>query len=241
MNVLIFTQSYYVRKTYVNALIPMGISVTHSESSTGILEKIQVKVADLVILDAIQENYDDMFPIVSDIKNNENEDIRKTGVIMLISGITKDYLVKALHLGVIGFIKNNASEDTISKYVIEIYGKIKGAPPERKFVRVSLNTEKEAERVGVKFRSPDNQQLLLGVARDISAGGIAVELVGTYNHDALLSGTEVKNMQFILNGKDVIADAMIMAYQKGFIAFRFTSLSQQDKEIISQFIFEKIS
>ena len=32
MKVLIYTESYYVRKTFVNALIPMGISLYHVEN-----------------------------------------------------------------------------------------------------------------------------------------------------------------------------------------------------------------
>ncbi len=240
MNVLIYTPSYYVRKAFVNALIPNGINLFHSESVEDMIQKISSKEIDMVVFDVIQENYDEAFKVMTGIKNHNSDRIKKIGIIMLIGSVDKAKISKCLQLGAIGFIKSNAEADAISRYITGLYEKIKGVPPERKFARVSLDIMNESERIAVKFRSSLNMQLIMGVIKDISAGGIAVELVGTFDAEAIKRGMEVTNMQFILDFKDVLANATVVAYQKNFCAFRFTFVSPPDRETISQFIFSRI-
>jgi DNA-binding NarL/FixJ family response regulator len=226
---------------FVNSLIPMGISVFHSDNVEDLVDKLSNRPIEVVVFDVIQENYDEAFKVLAGMKNNSSEKISKIAIVMLIGGVDKKQIARALQLGALGFIKSNASGETIAKYIIDLYEKKQGAPPQRKFVRVTLDATIESERIGVKFRSPRNMQLILGVLCDISSGGIAVELVGTFPPEAIEQGMEIKNMQFILEGRDVLVDAVVVAYQKKFCAFRFTNVSEQDKEAISQFIFEKIS
>lgn len=242
MNILVYTQSFYVRKTFINALIPVGISVFQTDHLSTLFHSVRKNSIEMIVFDVIQENYEEIFPELIKIKQGTEEGLpEKIGLLMLIGTVDKTQVTRALQLGVIGFIKSNASEETISKYIIEIYQKIRGIPPQRKYARVTLNTSLESERIGIKFRSSLNMQLILGVIKDISAGGIAVELVGTFDQAAIENGMEVKNMQFMLDTRDVLVNAVVVAYQKSFCAFRFTHLSQQDREAMSQFIFDKIS
>ncbi len=241
MNVFIYTQSYYARNTFVNALIPKGISLYHAERPESLLEKMKTMQCDIAVLDVIQEDYSIVFNLVKEIKTNAAEQIKNTAVILLIGSIEKQYITLAIQIGVIGFIKSNASEEYVSNYIIDTYQKVKGTPPERKFVRVSVDTTNPNERIGIKFRSPVNSQLIIGLIKDISFGGIAVELIGTFPPDSLAPGAEVKNMQFILDGKDVFVDAFVVAYQNKFCAFRFSDMSNQVQESISHYIFQRIA
>lgn len=241
MNVLIYTQSYYVRNLFINALYPRGISLLHAEHSDNILSIIKQRNIEVIVFDLIQEDYIKVFTIMNEIKNSTDEDIKKVSIILLIGNIDKQNLIKAIQFGAVGFIKSNAREETIAEYIIEIYKKTKGVPPERKFVRVSLNADDPNERIGIKFRSTINSHLILGLIKDISYGGIAVELVGSFPPDSIQVGMEVKNMQFILDGKDMFVDGVVVAYQRNFCAFRFVNLTQQDKETICQFIFQRVS
>ncbi len=241
MNVLIFTESAYVRKNFVNALIPNGISAYSVERSEEIPLKLEEKETDMVIYDVIQENYDEVFEIMEKVKSGQEETGKITGQILVISSVDKNFIMQALQKGAIGFIKSNATEEHITQYVLDTYKKIKGVPPQRKFTRITLDPSSSSERISIKFRSPVNMQLIMGVIKDISAGGIAVELVGTFDESAIQVGQEIRNIQFILDGKDVQVDATVVAYQKRFCAFRFVNLTVQDRDIISHFIFEKIS
>lgn len=241
MNVLIFTESAYVRKNFVSSLIPNGLSAFQVEKSEDILIRMEEKNADIIIYDVIQENYDEVFEVMDKVKSEEQKGGKHIGQILLISSVDKNSIVQALKHGASGFIKSNATGDVLAKYIIEIYQKIKGVSPERKFARVSLDTTSQAERIGVKFRSPVNLQLIMGVIKDISAGGIAIELVGTFDESAIKVSQEIRNIQFILDRKDVQVDAVVVAYQKNFCALRFVNLSASDQNTISDFIFEKIS
>lgn len=241
MNVLIYTQSYYMRNTFVTGLIPRGISLYHVEHSEGFMEKVAYNRPDIIVMDVIREDYDSAFAMVKEIKNHPDDSIKKTGVILLIGPIDKIYITAAIQIGVIGFIKSNATEDFIAEYIFEMYKKIKGVPPERKFARVSIDTSNANERVGLKFRSPVNSQLIIGLIKDISFGGIAVELVGTFPEESLAVGLQVRNMQFILDGKDVLQDSLVVAFQKKFCAFRFIEMSNQNRDIIAHYIFQRMS
>ena len=241
MNVFVYTPSYYVRNTFIHSLIPKGISLFHAERPEILIEKMLSQKADIVILDLIQEDYNSVFSLTKSIKTHASEDVKKIAVILLIGTIEKQYISLAIQLGVVGFIKSNASEEFISNYIVGTYQKVIGTTPERKFVRVSIDASNPNERVGIKFRSPVNSQLIIGTIKDISFGGIAVELIGSFPEDSLASGQEVRNMQFILEGKDVFVDAIVVAFQKKFCAFRFVDMSNQVREIISLYIFDRIS
>jgi CheY-like chemotaxis protein len=241
MNACIYTQSNWVRNNYVNSLIPRGISLYHVEHGETLIEKILSTRSEIAILDVIQEDYDAIFALIRQIKSHESEIVKGASIILIIGSVDKTHVTSAIALGVKGFIKSNAEEDFVGNYIIEIYKKDKGAPPERKFVRVSFDTSNPNERIGIKFRSPINSQLIMGLIKDISFGGIAVELVGTFPKESLAAGVAVKNMQFILDGKDVYVDGVVVAYQRMFCAFRFVNMSETVSEIISHYIFQRIS
>jgi ActR/RegA family two-component response regulator len=241
MNACILTPSYYVRNTFINALISRGISLYHVEHGDELISKILFTRSEIAILDVIQEDYDSIFAIIRELKSHESPEVKKAAVILIIGAIDKVHVTEAIKLGVKGFIKSNATEDFVCNYIIDLYRKETGSPPDRKYVRVSFNTLNPNERVGIKFRSPINSQLIMGVIKDISFGGIAVELVGTFPQESLEPGVSVSNMQFILEGKDVFVDGVVVAYQKMFCAFRFINMSETVSETISHFVFQKIS
>lgn len=241
MNVVILSQSYYVRNSFIGALIPRGILLYHVEHKDHLIEAIQKHEADVVVLDVIQEDFNDIFVLMREVKSHTSEIVKKAAIILLIGAIDKQNVTRAVNQGAIGFIKSNTSEDVIGAYIIDIYQKIKGAPPERKYVRVSLDVSNHNDRIGIKMRSPINSQLIMGVIKDISFGGLAIELVGTFAADSLATGVEIKNMQFIIDSKDVFVDGVVVAYKQNFLAIRFVNMPVQEREIISQFVFQRMS
>ncbi len=241
MKVLIYTQSYYVRNIFVTSLIPSGIGLVHVENSDALFNKIQTEKPDLIVMDVVREDFDEVFALIKNIKGMEKEEIKGIGIILFIGGIEQKYITSAIQLGVIGFIKNTSSKKFITQYLIKAYEKLKGVPPQRKFARVSLDPNNPNDKIGVKFRSPVNLQLIIGVIKDISYGGIALELVGTFPEDSIAVGMEIKGVQFMIEGKDIDVDAVVMAYQKNFCAFRFINMSNDVQETLAHFIFQRLS
>lgn len=235
--VLIMTQSNYARNTFVNALLSKGITLYLAENGENLLYKIAQYFPEIVVFDVINEDFKNAFMFAKQIKEHFSEEFRKTAIILLIGAIDKQTISTAIQNGVTGFIKSNATEDFVYNYIVSIYQKILGVPPERKYVRVKIDSN---ERIGIKFRSPVNSRLIIGQIKDISFGGIAVELGGAFPPESLAVGSVVKNMQFILDGKDIDIDGIAVAYQKKLCAFRFTDMGNEIIEIISQYIFKKI-
>ncbi len=241
MKVMVYTQSYFVRNMFVTSLIPQGISLLHVESSDSLMQKLSSDKPDLVVMDVIREDFEEIFQIIKIVKSSQDENIKKVAIILLISAIDKQYITAAVQLGVIGFIKNNSTSDFIASYLIKTYEKIRGTPPERKFARISLDPNNPNEKIGVKFRSPLNLQLIIGVIKDISFGGMALELVGTFPEDSISLGMEIRNIQFMIEGKDIDVDSVVVAYQNKFCALRFVNMSNDVKDTIAHFIFQKLS
>ncbi len=237
MNVLIYTQSNYARNTFVNALFSAGITLYQTEQAENLINDIQRYRPEIVILDVIKEDFAAVFELVKKIKNHTSEEVKKTGIILLIGSIDKQTISAAIQYGVIGFIRSNAAADFVCKYIMDIYQKLCGVPPKRKYIRIIIDPD---DSIGIKFRSPVNSQLIIGKIEDISFGGIAVELFGSFPSDLITIGSEINNMQFILDGKDIFIDGEVAAYQKNFCAFRFKNMTPEIKGIISQYIFKRI-
>jgi DNA-binding NarL/FixJ family response regulator len=237
MNVLINTQSYYARNAFVNALMPSGITLYHTDNPVNVINEIQQHLPEIVILDVIQEDYKRVFELVKKIKNHTAEEVKKTAVILLIGSIDKEEITSAIKAGVVGFIKSNASVEVIYKHIMDTYQKVRGFPANRKFVRVKMEHD---DNISISFRSSSSSQLILGQITSISLGGIAIDLVGTFSSDNLSVGSEVKNMRFLLDGKGILIDGEVVAYRNNNCALRFNDMTAETGVSISQYIFKKI-
>jgi hypothetical protein len=233
LKVLIYTQS----DTFADALFHMGITLYRSKNPGDLIDKIQKYFPEIVVLDFTNEDSTATFKLVNQIKDHPDEKIKKTAIILLFGSIDIGNISSAIQAGVAGFIKINAAADLIYDYITTLYQKVRDVPPERKYVRIQIDPK---ERIGVRFWSPVNLILIVGRIKDISFGGIAVELVGTYPADSLAIGTELKSMQFVLDGKYVFIDGVVAACLEKFCAIQFRDITPEIKEIISRYIFEKI-
>lgn len=241
MKVLITCQSNYVLNNFIGALIPKGIELSHVPQLDKVPEKLLTEKIDILVIDAIHGDFQPVFKLMRFVKSHSEESVNKVAILLLIGGIDRQSITEAVQTGAIGFIKSNSAGDAIVNYIMDIYQKVRGVPAERKFVRVSLDITDPNERIGVKFRSPVNSLLIMGLIKDISFGGLAVELVGTFPSESIAPSLEIKNMLFILDGKDVSVDAAVVAYKQSFCAFRFTDMSSSERDSISQFIFARMT
>jgi CheY-like chemotaxis protein len=236
-NVLIYTQSNFARDKFISALFSAGITLYQCEHPEDLINKIQQNLPEIVVLDVIKEDFPTVFELAKQIKNHSSREVNKIGIILLIGSIDKQTITSAIQIGIIGFIKNDAVVDFVYKYIMDAYQKIQGVPPERKHIRVKIDLN---VRMGIKFRSPVNSQLIIGQIKDIGLGGVGVELVGAFPPESIVNGSEIKNVQFIVEGRSVFIDADVVAYQNNFCALRFKEMTDEIKEIISQYVFKKI-
>ncbi|MCX7882862.1 MAG: PilZ domain-containing protein [Brevinematales bacterium] len=244
MEILIVTQSFYVRNQFVNTFYPRGVTVYHTDNAEQLLEKLRLYPGiEFVFIDVIHEEYVQALDILAKVKAFAVTQSRKIFALLIYVAIDKSIAARAIENGCVGFVKSNVGGDDLFLYTMQLYQKLKGTPPERKYVRISLDPSNPNERIGIKFRSPINSQLLVGVIRDISFGGLAVELVGMFPQEALNVNTQITNIQFMLDDRDVYADATVVAYdyRRRFCALRFTYLSHDDQEILASFIFNRVS
>jgi len=244
MEILIVTQSFYVRNHFVNIFYPRGVTVYHTDNTEQLLEKLRLYPGiELVFIDVIHEEFAQALDMLAKIKAFSVTQNRRIFSLLIYVAIDKSIAARAIENGCVGFIKSNTNGDELFLYTMQLYQKLKGTPPERKYVRISLDPSNPNERIGIKFRSPINSQLLVGVIRDISFGGIAAELVGMFPPESLSVNAQISNIQFMLEDRDVYADATVVAYdyRKRFCALRFTYLSHEDQEILASFIFNRVA
>ncbi|URA09952.1 PilZ domain-containing protein [Thermospira aquatica] len=244
MEIVIVTQSFYVRNQFVNTFYPRGVTVYHTDNADQLLEKLRLYPnIEFVFIDVIHEEFAQALDILAKVKAFAVTQKRTIYALLIYVVIDKTIAAKAIENGCVGFVKSNVSGDELFLYTLQLYQKLRGAPPQRKYVRISFDPANPNERIGIKFRSPINSQLLVGVIRDISFGGLAVELVGMFPQEALSVNVQISNIQFMLDDRDVYADATVVAYdyRKRFCALRFTYLSSEDQEVLASFIFKRVA
>jgi hypothetical protein len=241
MKVLLHSQANYVRNHFIASLIPRGIALYHAELPGKVAEAIIAQEADILVIDVIEGDFRRAFSLLLDLKNHENPMVRNIAPIFLVGDVDRENLTNAVKGGAVGFIKSGTNEENIANYLTGVYSKVKGMLPNRKFIRVSLDISNAEDRIGIKFRSPINSLLMIGFIRDISIAGMAVDLVGVFPKDSLSEGANIHGIQCIIDRKDMIIDATVVAWKKPLAALRFQNLPPQEIQTISHFIFHKIA
>ncbi|OHD57223.1 MAG: hypothetical protein A2Y33_07460 [Spirochaetes bacterium GWF1_51_8] len=241
MNVLVYTQSKFILERFVDALFPAGISVYHIESSLMIHNKIEKNKIDVLIADLTAENLRPILNSLSDIRGYHVPAIRDIIVILFVGNVTREIVARVLLSGADGYVMSTLRSDKLIQYIMKMYNQIKKGPPSLRFESVKLNPDIRPEYIAVKLLSPAAGQSILGVMLDLSLGGMAIRLVGTYDKNAIEKGMLLQNINFILLGHEIHIDGMVVAYKKDICAIMFTQLTEGDRHEICQFLFMKLA
>jgi two-component system chemotaxis response regulator CheY len=168
----------------------------------------------------------------------ENQKTRGLPVIVHTVQASKDFVLRMIESGIVGYLLKPFREDTAHAKLASILAKLADHNTQRRHIRVKPDPQ---ELIRVHFRLPGYSALVPGKIIDISIGGIAVELLNTPDPGNLKVGTRIGKLQFSLGSRELTPSALIVLYKANLLAMRFETLVAADKTALERYIFKRIS
>jgi ActR/RegA family two-component response regulator len=233
MNVLLITPSRIVRDIFISELIPRGLTVSWEETIEEAISKVKEKKLsyDVIVVEVISKY--DATSFISLIKT-----ILPTSAIVLYAELKNPKEVyDYLKLGVSGFLVKPLDKSSIFKVIEKAYINTKGAPPERKVVRVQFNPGEGS----IEFTSSKGIRVIGNIV-DLSIGGCAFSYVDKFK-EAFSEGEEIKSTRLIFRDSETEVTGVIKTKipEKNLAVFLFSTLTPDNIQKISKEIFVKTS
>lgn len=237
MRVLVCDYSNQVREGFITQLIPAGYEVitvrTKKEVPAVALKKqIEILVLDMNDTDSEKDIMDAINLLRADNRFSEIK------VILHISTPSKEFIVKALRMGVIGFLLKPFNETTLLQRFTDILKKAKVEFKERKHVRVKPD---EKDNVTVTFRSPVSHKVISGKVVDISAGGVAFTLFGNVNEEEVQVRQFLNNFQIQINRTRATTPAIIIARKDKLCAVQYYKIQEYDLNVLCKYVYSRLA
>ena len=119
-----------------------------------------------------------------------------------------------------------------------IKGMNQGISEKRQHIRVSPDPN---ELLRLHFRVSGFANLISGKVRNISMGGIAVELLTPVPQSVIHSGVTIPSINFSLSNKPLTPATQVVLVKEKFVAMRFESLSSEERSLIARYIYRRMS
>ncbi|MCX8028421.1 MAG: hypothetical protein N2712_00295 [Brevinematales bacterium] len=233
MKVLLISPSRIVRDAFISELIPRGIEILWCENISEILKKLGDKITsvDVVVVEVISK-----YDVVSFLDAIKALNVR-AAIVLYIDIHSQAEVYEYLKLGVMGFLQKPLKTGIIFNVLSKAYQNFKGAPPERKVVRVQLN-----EGEGTVDFTLSSGVRVIGSISDLSIGGLAFSYSLKYE-DKLVPSDEVFEIRIVLRNEDTYVKGKLKAKipEKHLAVLVFTELNVDAIHKISKFIFYKTS
>jgi CheY-like chemotaxis protein len=97
------------------------------------------------------------------------------------------------------------------------------------------------ELLRLNFRVSGHPGLLSGLVRNLSMGGVGIELITPAPEGAVRPEVYIERLQFTLLGRELGPTGTVVVAQGRIIGIRFTTLSPEDTLCLARYIFENIS
>jgi CheY-like chemotaxis protein len=114
----------------------------------------------------------------------------------------------------------------------------RGISEKRRHIRVSPDPN---ELLRLHFRVSGFANLISGKVRNISMGGIAVELLTPVPQTVIRVGVTIPSINFSLSNKALTPATQVVLVKEKFVAMRFESLSAEEKSLIARYIYRRMS
>ena len=199
MSCLILDQSQDVRESLAHMLLAIGIRgipVSNKEEGLGAFDAHSDIDSAIVDVDSRES---EGLALIQELKAQEST--KAVRVIIHSARSDREFVVKTVDLGIYGYLLKPFHEDKTLLRIKELLIDALGANNEkRQHIRVSPDP---GSLLRLHFRVPAHDKLITGKIRNISMGGLAVELLNPPDSSLLKSNVRTSQLQFALGSKKV--------------------------------------
>jgi two-component system OmpR family response regulator len=225
MQFLVLEASDKIRESLCYVLLSFGIKALPVTSRQAALKALKDNPAlDGAIID-IDSQEAEGSELVNDLKGSPQT--RSIKIIVHTIQSNKEFVVRLVELGVLGYLLKPYDETEIFPKLKKILAKLESHDSQRRHIRVQPDPE---ELLRVHFRLPGHKSLVSGKILDISVGGMALELINPPPPAQLRQGRRIDEIRFAL-----------ILRKATFLALRFEKLKDDEKAHLARYIFKRIS
>jgi CheY-like chemotaxis protein len=99
----------------------------------------------------------------------------------------------------------------------------------------------EAELMRVSFRITQDSRLYAGRVRNLSMGGMAIELFNPPARGLLQQGWRIPRLEFVIGSRPLAPSALIVLYTGRLLAVRFETMSNQERQHMARYILRRLN
>jgi two-component system chemotaxis response regulator CheY len=237
MNCIVLDQSAEIRDSLCYILLSLGVKGLPAASRGEALALVQQDPeVGAAIIDVDNKKVGGL-ELFRELKADEKT---KGICIVLHSGQSaKDFVVEMVELGIVGYLLKpyDAAQATV-----KLKGIVQRLVPPQKEKRQHIRIAPEPdELLRLHFRLVGQSNLISGRIRNISMGGVAVELFNPSDAELMRPGIKIPKLEFTINAKQLSVSAAVVLIKERVLAVRFLSLSSEDKANLARYIFKRIS
>jgi len=237
MNCIVLESSPAIKENLAYILLPLGItaiSVGSKDEALKALKSNEDIVAAIIDIDNAALRGLELVKVL-----RETPETRNVRIIVDSGRSSKDFIVKLVELGIHGyFLKPFDAERVAQKLKSILVDRMTQHPEKRRHIRVEPDPD---ELLRMHFRMPSHPNLISGKIRNISLGGVALELFHPPEANVLKPGTLIPNLQFTLDGKQLSPSGHVVLCRGKLLAMRFGELSGPDKSSLARYIYRSLS
>jgi len=235
---LVMEKSQVIRDSLCFTLLSCGIKgvpVSSYDEALQALKKLSAIDGAIIDIDSKELKGTEL---IEEIK--EREDTKAVSVIVHTIQSNKEFVVKMVEFGIIGYLLKPFDEEKTSSKLKSLLDKNKGHTENnsRKHIRVKPEPD---ELLRLHFKLPDHTNMISGKILDISMGGAAIEMFNPPPEGVLSAGKHIENIEFTLSGSSLSISGVVVLLKVNFLALRFGSLSSGYKNALARYIFKRIS
>ncbi|MGO9307817.1 MAG: response regulator [Spirochaetia bacterium] len=233
---LVVESSLTVRESLCYVLLAFGVRGLPVANRKAAAEALAKGAAvDGAIVDIDSKDADGM-QLITDLK--QSEATRGISVIVHTIQTKKDFVLRMVDLGVVGYLLKPFNPDTTKAKLAAVFSKLATHNSQRRHIRVKPSPDELAR---VSFRLGRSKQIISGRIVDISLGGMAAELFNPPDAEPVSPGASLSRMEIAIAGKVLTPSASIVVYKSKVLAVRFDILNPSDKKTLERYIFKSIS
>jgi len=237
MHCLLLEGSSVDRDKLSHLLLAIGVKAVPASTKAEAMDLVD-KDSEIIsaIIDVDSDEINGM-ELAKELRGNPKT--QKIKVIVNSTQTGRDFVVGLVELGIHGYLLKPIDQQKVSQKLNEIL--IRGTPLEhekRQHIRVSPDP---GELLRMHFRLPGLTVLIAGMIRNISMGGVALELFNPPEEKELQPGRHIPKLQFNLGTNMLSPSGNVVIFKGKVLAVRFDTLSPKDRENLASFIFKRLS
>ncbi len=237
MNVLCYNIEKGLMESIAMRFLPKGFKFYTSDNVFDLKKILFSKGIRLIVADITSEKSKDDINVqflkwISSV--DQTNEFKK----VVISRISDEYSIRRLmELGIQSFISKKNQTSVILDKLEAILEKVNSQVSDsRKHVRVSPTSSENPLAVFYI-----GKQKLEGRIINISMGGVLIQVSGEEKLLLVDKDEEIPRIQLTLNNRKIIVNALVVVKKKNLLALKYSSISENYREVLSKYIFQKIS